>query len=439
MSPLMIGIICIALFMVLLFIGVPVCYNMLIVGFIGVWWIIDFKSAIQVLGSDIYNSFSSYTMSVVPLFGLMGFLANYSGLGARLFDTANKFVGHISGGLAIATNVACAVFGAICGSIPATIATMGSIAYPEMKKHNYHDSLSCGIIAAGSSLSILIPPSVTLIIYGIATETSVGALFAGGIGPGVVLCLFYGIAIVINVKRKPSLAEKSEKASWKERGNALVKGGVIQVVVVFVLSIGGLFFGWFTPTEAGAVGAILMLLVCLIERNISFKQFLQSVGDSVKLSAMVMLLIAGATVFGRLFALSRMPNKLGDLVNAIDAPEWVVMAIIILIYFFLGIIIDEFSAVLITIPIFFPIVTQTLGYNPVWFCVMMVMMLSIGGLSPPVGMNVFYTKGVIKEARLNDMWWGVLPFLICQVALAFLLVFIPEICTAIPSMMGLGM
>jgi tripartite ATP-independent transporter DctM subunit len=426
---------CIVAFLILLFMGIPVAYNMILVGTMGICILRNPISAMQVIGSDLYVSFSSYTMSVVPLFGLMGYLAHYSGIGEKLFTTANKFIGHHSGGLAVATDVACAGFGAICGSVPATIATMGSIAYPQMKRYKYQDSLSCGIIAAGSSLSILIPPSVMLIVYGIATETSVGALFAGGILPGVLLCALYGTAIVIQVKLNPSLAVKSERATWGERGRILFKGGIIEVLIVFFVSIGGLFAGLFTPTEAGAVGAVGMLIVCLVERKITFGSFMRALTDSVKLSAMVMILVASATIFGRLFALSRIPNVLGKAVAEMDAPGWVIMAVIVLIYLVMGCFVDAFSAVLITIPVFFPIVTDTLGYDPIWFCVMMVVVLSMGGLTPPVGMNVFMTKGVIKEAKLQDIFRGVVPFLFCQIVLAALLIFFPQICTWLPKVL----
>jgi tripartite ATP-independent transporter DctM subunit len=435
MSPFAVGLLCIVGFLVLLFMGIPVAYDMILVGTVGICILRNPASAMQIVGSDLYVQFSSYTMSVVPLFGLMGFLAHYSGIGEKLFTTANKFVGHCSGGLAVATDVACAGFGAICGSVPATIATMGSIAYPQMKRYKYHDTLSCGIIAAGSSLSILIPPSVMLIVYGIATETSVGALFAGGILPGILLCLLYGAAIVIRVKLNPSLAAKSERATWKERAQTLFRGGVIEVLIVFIFSIGGLFAGLFTPTEAGAVGAAGMLAVCLIERKINFRDFMLALTDSVKLSAMVMILVAAATIFGRLFALSRIPNVLGSAVAEMDAPAWVIMSVMVLIYFAMGCFVDAFSAVLITIPVFFPIVTDTLGYDPIWFCVMMVVVLSMGGLTPPVGMNVFMTKGVIKEAKMQDIFKGILPFLLCQVILAALLIFFPWICTWLPKVL----
>jgi tripartite ATP-independent transporter DctM subunit len=435
MSAFTIGILCIVAFLVLLFVGIPVAYDMIVVGSIGVALILQPSSALQVIGADLYKQFSSYTMSVVPLFGLMGYLAHYSGIGDKLFETAYKFVGHRSGGLAIATDVACAGFGAICGSIPATVVTMGSIAYPQMKRFNYHDSLSCGVIAAASGLSILIPPSVTLIIYGIATETSVGQLFAAGIVPGVLLCLLNAIAIVIWVKRDPSIAVKSEPAPWRDRFLALKSGGVIEVIIVFIIAVGGLFIGWFTPTEGGAVGALGMLLVCLAERKIRLKDLIIALSDSVKLSVMVMILLAGATIFGRLFALSRIPNVLGDFVANLDAPKWAIMFVIILIYLVMGCFIDAFSAVLITIPVFFPIVTQTLGYDAIWFCVMMVVVLLMGGLTPPVGMNIFYTKGAIKEARLQDMFKGAMPFLVCEIVLAILLVFFPVLANGLPTLL----
>ena len=434
-----IGIICLIIFFILLFMGFPVAFCMIVIGWGGVAAIVGFPQSFAVISGDIYTQFSSYTMTVVPLFALMGYLAHSSGLGDKLFDTAYKFIGHWPGGLAIATDAACAGFGAICGSIPATVATMSSIAYPQMKRYGYKDQLSAGIIAAASGLSVLIPPSVTLIIFGIATETSVGRLFAAGIGPGVALAVFMAIAIIIIVKRNPSLAPKSDAVPWKDRFSALLHGGVLEIIVVFLVSIGGLFLGFFTPTEGGAVGAVGMLIVCLIQRTLKWKDFIESLSASVKLSAMVMVLLAGASIFSRMFALSRIPNSLGNWVESLVLPDWAIMTVIIFIYLILGLIMEEFAAVIITIPIFFPIVTQTLGYGAEWFCVVMVIVMLMGALSPPIGMNVFYTIGAIKNLRLQDVFRGVIPFLICELILALIMVFFPSLATFIPDLIyGVG-
>ena len=279
MSAPLLGLIGIILVMVLMFLRVPVAFSMLVMGFVGILILKGPSPAIQILTNEMYLQFSSYTLSVVPLFALMGLLASYSGIGSKLFQMAGKFFGHISGGLCISTQMACGIFGAICGSIPATIATMGTVAYPEMKKAGYDDSLSTASIASGACLSVLIPPSVTFIIYGIMTEQSIGSLFISGIIPGIILMLLFMLVGFFLVKRNPALAPKQLRATWKERFKSLTNGAVLQVLLVFVLSIGGIFVGWFTATEAGAVGAAGMLLVCIVGKHITWKQFVKSLMD----------------------------------------------------------------------------------------------------------------------------------------------------------------
>ena len=400
----MIGLIGTLLVVVLMFLRVPVAFSMLIVAFCGIVSMIGFTPALSAIGTDLYTNFSSYTMSVIPLFGLMGYLASYSGLGSKLFNLGDKAVGHIKGGLCMAVQIACAIFGAICGSNSATVATIGSIAYPEMKKLGYNDSLSTASVASGASLSLLIPPSVTFIVYGIATEVSIGKLFISGIIPGILLmCLFMCVGY-ISVSRNPSLAPTKPKANRQERVKALTDGGVLEVLIVFSVSIGGIFFGWFTATEAGAIGATGMLLVCLFSKKLTWNVMKKSMLESAKLTATVFLLVAAATVFSRFFALSRIPAFLGNLVASLAVNKWIIFAAILLIYLILGMFIDALAMILLTIPVFFPIVVTGLGYDPIWFGVLIVLVLSMASITPPIGLNVFVMQSVAKEVPIFTIY-----------------------------------
>jgi tripartite ATP-independent transporter DctM subunit len=432
MDPFTIGILCLIAFLALMFIGLPVAFSMLATGIIGLIMLRSPTAAFQVVASDLFQNFSSYTLSVAPLFGLMGFLASYSGIGSSLFNAADKFIGHVRGGISSATQIACAVFGAICGSIPATIATMSSVAYPEMKKRNYAPSLSTASIAAGSSLSVLIPPSSTFIVYGIAAEESIGRLFISGIIPGLILMLLYIAAIYLVVRRNPKYAPLAPRASWKERFVSLRAGGLIEVIIIFLLSIGGMFAGWFTPTEGASVGAMGILIIGLIERKINFKKLKESLFASTKLAAMVFILIACASIFGRMFTLSGIPTMLAKFVLGLDVAPWIIVAVIIAIYFILGMFVDALSMILITIPIFYPIVVTTLGYDPVWFGVVIVLVLALGGLTPPVGMNVFVMKGYAKEVPLMTIFSGVWPFVVATLICLAIIVTFPELALFLP-------
>jgi tripartite ATP-independent transporter DctM subunit len=434
MDPVIIGLIGLVVFLGLMFLGLPVAYSMMLVGCAGVAIISTPGAAYQIIANDVYSNFSSYTLCVAPMFALMGFLANYSGIGAQLFKVADSFLGHVRGGLASAVQAACAVFGAICGSMPATIATMATIAYPEMKKYKYGDSLSTASIAAGASLAILIPPSMTFIIYGIATETSIGRLFMAGIIPGVILMFLYMGGIMWTVKRHPELAPTAPKASWSERRALIKQGGMIEVVIIFFVSIGGMFAGLFTPTEAGAVGAFALLCLGMLERKIGFTAYKKSLFDTSKLVAMVFFLIAAATVYGRFFALSGIPRALGNFINSLNAPDQLIVFVIILIYAVLGCFIDALAMVLLTIPIFYPVVVTNLGYDPIWFGVLVVSCLIIGALTPPVGMNCFVTKGVVKEVPLMTIFSGVWPFVIANVILCVLITLFPSIALFLPTL-----
>jgi len=364
----------------------------------------------------------------------MGFLAFYSGIGTRLYVFAYKLIGHYPGGLAIATQAACAVFGAICGSNTATAATIGAIALPEMRKYKYDTSLATASIAAGGVLGVLIPPSVIFIIYGMATEQSVGKLFMAGIMPGILLMLLYMAAIYIVVSRDPNLGPAGPRASWKERLEAL-RGGLGEVLFIFSISMGGLFAGWFTPTEAGAVGAAGVLGVALVQRKITWEGFNKSLLDATRTTAMIMLLVAGAMVFGRLMAISRVPFEMAQWAGALPLPPFAVMIIILLIYLVLGCFIDALAMVLLTIPIFYPVVVNTLGYDPIWFGVIIVLTVAMGVITPPVGMNVYIIKGVAPDVPLEVIYKGIWPFLFALIICLALLMVFPQIATYLPNLL----
>ncbi len=433
MSALLVGLISIAAFFALLILRMPIAFAMALAGFAGFSYLTSPAAAFSMVAKEIYSTFSSYSLGVIAMFVWMGFLAFYSGIGTRLYVFAYKLIGHFPGGLAIATQGACAVFGAICGSNTATAATIGAIALPEMKKYNYDPSLATASVAAGGVLGVLIPPSVIFIIYGMATEQSVGKLFMAGIVPGILLMLLYMGAIYIITMRRPHLGPAGPKAGWKERVGAL-RGGLGEVLVIFSISMGGLFAGWFTPTEAGSVGAAGVLGVALLKRSLSWEGFSKSLLDATRTTAMIMLLIAGAMIFGRLMAISRIPFELAQLAGSLPLPPFAVMGIILLIYLVLGCFIDALALVLLTIPIFYPVVVNTLGYDPIWFGVIIVMTVAMGVITPPVGMNVYIIKGVAPEVPLEVIYKGVWPFLWAIIICLGMLITFPQLATFLPGM-----
>ncbi len=434
MDPIVIGVLALVACIGIMFLGMPVPFAMLLTGIGALMLLRSPAAAFQVVASDLFTNFASYTLTVAPMFGFMGLLACYSGIGSSMFIAADKFIGHRKGGIASATQVACAIFGAICGSIPATIATMSMVALPEMNKRGYSPKLSTACIAAGGAIAVLIPPSNTFIIYGIAAEQSIGKLFIAGIIPGIIITLLNIIAIKIVCTRNKSLAPTAPKATWKERFTALKQGGLIEILVIFFVSMGGMFAGWFTATEAASVGAAAVLIVGLIERRIHFKDLKTALFEAAKMAAFINLIIAAAMIFGRAFTLSGIPTALATMVSSMGVAPWVIIAAIYFIYFLMGMVVDALSMVLITIPIFFPIVVGQLGFDPIWFGVIIVLIVNMGGLTPPIGMNVFYMKAYAKEVPLMTIFAGVWPFVVADlICLAILLAF-PILCTWLPGL-----
>ncbi len=432
MSPPVAGLIGILVFFFLIVLKIPIAYAMAMVGFAGFGYLTSSSAAFAMVSTELFSTFSRYSLSVIPMFILMGFLAFHAGIGARLYDLAYKMVGHLPGGLAIATQATCALFGAVCGSNTATAATIGAIALPEMRKYNYDSSLSTASVAAGGALGVLIPPSVIFIVYGIAAEQSVGRLFLAGIIPGFLLMSLYMLTIYITARRNPLLGPAGLKSSWRERYLAL-GGGLLEVMVVFAISLGGLFAGWFMPTEAGAVGVAGVLLVTAVKGRMNLEVIRKSLADTTRTTAMIMLLVAGAVIFGRFMAISRVPFAMAEWAADLVLPSFAVMAIILLIYLILGCFIDALALILLTIPIFLPVAVDVLGYDPIWFGVIIVMVVAMGVITPPVGMNVYIVKGVTRDVPLEVIFRGVWPFLFAIIVSLALLIIIPGLATFLPS------
>ncbi|MGD9139596.1 MAG: TRAP transporter large permease, partial [Desulfobacterales bacterium] len=375
MNPTIVGIIGIAVMVLVFFSRMPVAYVMTLIGFLGFSFMISIKGGLNLLSRNIYEVFSSYGLTTIPLFILMGQLAFNSGISRRLYDTAYKFLGSTRGGLAMATVSACTAFGAVCGSSPATAATMATVGLPEMKRYNYADELSTGSVASGGGLGMIMPPSVVLIVYGVLTEESIGKLFVAGIIPAILVTILFIICIYIRCRYAPEQGPPGEFFSWKAKLQSL--SGLIDTLSVFGLVMGGLFFGFFTPTEAAAVGAFGVLVVSLIRRQLTWQGFVKSLYETLRTSCMVLLLIAGAVVFGKFLAITRIPFNIASWIGGFDLPPYVIMAMIVLVYFLGGCFMDALALVMLTIPIFLPVVAS-LGYDPIWFGVIIVMVTEMG-------------------------------------------------------------
>lgn len=430
-----VGIIGILLLLALIALRIPIAYSMLLVGFLGFSYLVSPQAALNMVTTELFSNFSSYTLSVIPMFVWMGFIAYYSGVGTGLYTLIYRLIGYRPGGLAIATQGACAIFGAICGSNTATAATMGAIALPEMRKYKYDDSLSTASVAAAGALGILIPPSVIFIVYGAATEQSIGKLFISGIIPGILLMVLYILTIFILVKINPEMAPAGQKFTFKEKIQAL-KGGLFEIIITFIISLGGLFAGYFSATEAGAIGAGSILLITLLRGQLKWDGFIKSLKDTTRTSAMIMLLVAGAMVFGRFIAVSRLPFEMANWAANLNLPPFMIMAVILIIYLILGCFIDALALVLLTVPIFYPVVTDVLGYNPIWFGVITVLVVAMGVITPPVGMNVFIIKGVAKDVPLETIFKGVWPFVIAIFVCIALLIIFPQLATFLPGLIS---
>lgn len=432
MSPIVIALIGIVVLLLFFSMRMPIGFAMALAGFLGMSYVVSFQAALQILSLDTWLQFSSYSLSVIPLFIFMGFIAFNSGITTRLYDAAYKWIGQLRGGIAMSTIVASELFAAICGSNTATTATMGTIALPEMKKHNYSPLLSTGTVATGGTLGVVIPPSVILIIIGLLTEQSIVRLFIGGILPGIFLGALFLITIYILCRWNPRLGPAGPKTSLKEKLAAFPK--VLEVLVLFVLVMGGLFAGWFTPTEAGAAGSFGAIIIALVRRELTWQRFTKSIRETLQISAMVMVLIAGAVIFGRFLTITRLPFMLADWASALPVPPVAILAVVLLIYIIGGSLMDGLGFLVVTIPIFFPVLIA-LGYDPIWTGIILMMTTTMGAITPPVGINVYVVKGLVPDVPIGTIFKGVsFFFAACIISLIMLVVF-PQIALFLPGLM----
>ena len=397
MTPTTIGIIGLAFLFIFLILRMPVAIAMLVVGFIGTWVMNGTTPALTSLSGEAFEIVSFFELSVVPLFVLMGNLAGVSGMSKDLYEAAYKWFGHFRGGLASATIVGCAGFAAMSGSSIAAAVTMGRVALPEMKRFNYGDSLATGAVAAGGTLGILIPPSTGMIIYAILTEQSIGKLFIAGVIPGLLLTSLFLVAIYIVTTLKPELGPAGQKATLSEKIGSLKNAGTIIFIVA--ITIGGIYFGWFTPVEAAGVGAFLTLTVALLRKNLSWENTKFVVFQTLRTTATVFMILIGAHVFIPFMALSEIPSDLVSFLTSINVGDLGVLIIILVTYVVLGTFLEGLAMLVLTLPIVYPLILE-LGLSPIWFGVVVVIVLEMGLISPPVGVNVFVVKGIAPDLSL---------------------------------------
>jgi C4-dicarboxylate transporter DctM subunit len=462
--------------MLLAFVRVPIALAMGIVGIVGYAYLRDWSwgAALATAQTKIYETGRNYTLSVIPLFILMGNFVTRAGMSQELFRTAYAFIGHFKGGLAMATIVACGGFGAICGSSIATAATFAKVAYPSMKKYGYSDRLSTGAIAAGGTLGILIPPSTIMVIYGIMTGTNIGKLFAAGILPGILAVTLLCLAVRLVTWRDPKAGPPGERLSWRERfatlhgvvwfalvgvavvatakfdllepddaavlgaiavfALSLVYKGVTSVIALFALVMGGIYGGVFTATEGAGVGATGALVFALARRALTWKSLYAALFESARTTSMLFLILIGALMFAEFVNISSMPKDLIGFVTRWDISPVMVVAVIMVIYVLLGTAMEELSMILLTVPVFFPLIVH-MGLDPIWFGVLIVVVVEIGLISPPVGMNLFVLKALLPEVSTSTLFRGVLPFVVADVIRLGILIAFPAISLWLPSMM----
>jgi tripartite ATP-independent transporter DctM subunit len=426
-----VGIMGITALILLILMGTPIGFALILVGLTGFSVLVSPGAALSLLAKEVFHTLSSYSLAVLPLFFLMGQVAFQIGLSKRLFATAYTWLGHLPCGLAMASVGGCAGFSAISGSSSATAATMATVALPEMRKHNYDLSLGTGSIAAGGTLGILIPPSVVLIIYGIQTEQSIGKLFVAGILPGILLSVLFVLTILILSWRNPDLGPRGPRTTFREKIRSLP--GALEAFILFALVMWGLLAGWFTPTEAGGVGTLGALVIGILRKQIGFRAFCQAAVETTKVVAMLFLILAGAMVFGKFLAVSRIPTELAEWAVSLPVPNVVILCLVMAIYALGGCIMDALSFLLVTISVFFPMVMR-LGYDPIWFGVIIVILLEMGAITPPVGINVYVIKGVAQDVDLEVIFKGVFPFFLTMIVCVLILILFPQIALFLPSL-----
>lgn len=431
MNEFIIGMVALAVLLLLFSTGIELGFAMALVGFAGFGYMNGFHAALSLLSRDLFDVFTSYGYTVFPLFILMGQIGFHAGIAVRLYDSAHKFIGHIPGGLAMATVAGATAFKAICGSSAATSATFASVAIPEMERYGYDTKLSAGIVATVGTLGVIIPPSVTLIILGILTEQSIGQLFIAGIIPGLIIALLFIAVIYGWAKINPTVAPKSKRFPWKARMRSLPE--ILWVLLVFVLVVGGIMEGYFTPTEAGAVGTFAVLLLALAKRDMTIKRYVTSVRESIRTAVMIIMLIAGSTILGHFITVTNIPQETAEWIVRLPVNRYVIMILICLVYELGGSFIDDLAFLILATPIFYPAALK-LGFPPLWFGIVIGVVAMIGVVIPPVAICVFVVKNITK-IPMGTIYKGVVPFLISLVLVWALLFVFPELALWLPSVL----
>src|ERR1051325_2382544 len=433
MDPSLLAVSIVVLLFVLLFAGMPIGFAMGLSAFIGTLLLIDLQAALALLGQTAYETAVTYNLSVVPMFVLMGYIAGAARLSESLYRACNAWLGQRGGGLALATIGGGGAFAAICGSSLATAATMAQIALPEMRRYGYDDRLATGAVAAGGTIGILIPPSIIMVIYGLLTETSISKLFLAGFLPGLLTVAGFMLAISIMTRFNPRLGPPARRVAYRDRFVAL--RGIWGSAALFLLVIGGLYIGVFSPTEAASVGAVGALVLGLVNRTLNRELLGTALLETVKTTAMIFTILIGAILFNNFLILASVPTLVSAWIAGLPLGKTAILLVIIGMYFILGCLLDSLAIILLTIPIVFPIVTA-LGYDPVWFGIIIVMVVELGLITPPIGMNVFVLKGIAREVPLETIFRGVTPFIVAQVILILILIAFPEIALWVPSTMS---
>jgi tripartite ATP-independent transporter DctM subunit len=432
MSPVTVGFIGIFFLFLLLALRMQIGFSMAVVGFLGYALLGSLKPSFTVLGFEPFKIGVQYSLTVIPLFILMGQFANYSKMGSEIYQTVYRWVGFLPGGLSMATVVACGGFAAISGSSLAAAATMGMVALPEMKRFKYDDALATGCVAAGGTLGILIPPSTVMIIYAILTEQPIETLFIAGILPGVVLCGLFVLTVYIQARVKPALGPPGPKFTMKERVFSLKD--TWSILTLFFIVIGGLYTGWFTPTEAAGVGAFGALVITLVKRRLTWSNLTESLSQTTKTTAMVFLILIGAHIFGYFLTLSEIPEQLSILATEAGLNRYVILSIIIVMYIVLGCFMEGLAIMVLTIPIIYPLVLD-MGFDPIWFGVMITLVMEMSLITPPVGINVFIISGISKDVPMYTIFRGILPFWFAILACIIILMILPQIALLLPNTM----
>ncbi len=428
MSPVALALIGLVVLFLLMFLRMPISFSMLIVGFLGLLVVASPKAAFNVLTADLWNQFSSYTMSVIPLYILMGEIVFRTGVNESLFNAAYKWLGRLKGGMAATVVLASTGFAAICGSNSATAAAMGTMALPELKKYRYDQTFSAATVAAGGTLGVIIPPSTVLIVIALQTEQSVRQLFVASVIPGLLLTLLFLGTVFFLCQRNPELGPDGPRVSLKEKLSSLP--GFVPSLLLFAFVIGGLFLGWFTPTESGAFGAFGAMLISLAMRKLNAENLKAALFGTLKSSTMVITLVIGAMVFGRFLAITRLPYEVANWASSLQVPPVLILVAILLVYLIGGALMDALGFLIISIPIFYPTVIS-LGYDPIWFAVVLCIVTSAGAITPPVGVTVFVVKGLSPEVPLMSIFKGASVFLVSYAVLLSLLVAFPQIITSV--------